>query len=209
MKVGTPVATLPGAWHYRVSAGTGWSSVSVQLPGEIESWICESYLSVVAYKIVWSDPSLRYTSMLLGQKHALHVTHTLNHAHTQLKHDTPLDQLKENWLKNINNPRSNKPLSVELDENLLWRNSIQPIKRNWYLCFLLLLLCSQLYLWGSPFWVRFLHIWLFFKPANEAVTFCLHGWCMLGVFLLLAFTRQGHECQDLLSLCNGIHMSLD
>ena len=24
-----PVATLPGAWRYRVSAGTGWSGVSV------------------------------------------------------------------------------------------------------------------------------------------------------------------------------------
>ena len=27
-KTGTPVATLPGAWHYRVSAGTGWPGVS-------------------------------------------------------------------------------------------------------------------------------------------------------------------------------------
>ena len=26
---GTPVATLPGAWHYRVSAGTGWPGVSI------------------------------------------------------------------------------------------------------------------------------------------------------------------------------------
>ena len=24
LKIGTPVATLPGAWRYRVSAGTGW-----------------------------------------------------------------------------------------------------------------------------------------------------------------------------------------
>ena len=29
LKIGTPVATLPGAWHYRVSAGTGWPSVSI------------------------------------------------------------------------------------------------------------------------------------------------------------------------------------
>ena len=29
LKIGTPVATLSGAWHYRVSAGTGWSSVSI------------------------------------------------------------------------------------------------------------------------------------------------------------------------------------
>ena len=29
LKIGTPVATLPGAWCYRVSAGTGWSGVSI------------------------------------------------------------------------------------------------------------------------------------------------------------------------------------
>ena len=29
LKIGTPVATLPGAWRYRVSAGTGWLSVSI------------------------------------------------------------------------------------------------------------------------------------------------------------------------------------
>ena len=28
LKTGTPVATLPGTWHYRVSAGTGQPSVS-------------------------------------------------------------------------------------------------------------------------------------------------------------------------------------
>ena len=29
LKTGTPVATLPGAWHYRVSTGTGWPGVSI------------------------------------------------------------------------------------------------------------------------------------------------------------------------------------
>ena len=29
LKIGTPVATLPGAWLYGASAGTGWPSVSV------------------------------------------------------------------------------------------------------------------------------------------------------------------------------------
>ena len=29
VKIGTPVATLPGAWRYRVSAGTGWPGVSI------------------------------------------------------------------------------------------------------------------------------------------------------------------------------------
>ena len=32
---------------------------------------------------------------------------------------------------------------------------------------------------------------------------------MLGVFLLPAFARLGHECQDLLSLCNGMHVYTD
>ena len=49
-------------------------------------------------------------------------------------------------------------------------------------CQLVLLLCSQLYLWGSPFGVRFLHMWLFFNPTTEVVTFRLLGFCMLGVF---------------------------
>ena len=67
LKIGTPVATLSGAWRYRVSAGTGWPDVSILRLGEVESWICNFYLSVAACKIVWADPSLRYTLMLLGR----------------------------------------------------------------------------------------------------------------------------------------------
>ena len=48
-----------------------------------------------------------------------------------------------------------------------------------------------------------------FYLTTEVITFCLHGWCMLGMFLLLAFTRLGHEFQDLMSLCNGMHACLD
>ena len=29
LNIGTPVSTLPGAWRYRVSAGTGWPGVSI------------------------------------------------------------------------------------------------------------------------------------------------------------------------------------
>ena len=65
--IGTPVATLPGAWRYRVSAGTGRPDVSILWLGEMESLICNFYLSVAARKIVWADPSLRYTRMLLGR----------------------------------------------------------------------------------------------------------------------------------------------
>ena len=58
--IGIPVATLPGTWCYRVNAGTGWPGVSILQQGEIESLICNFYLSV-------ADPFLRYTSMLLGR----------------------------------------------------------------------------------------------------------------------------------------------
>ena len=29
LQIGTPVASLPGTWHYRVSAGTGQPGISV------------------------------------------------------------------------------------------------------------------------------------------------------------------------------------
>ena len=61
------MATLPGAWRYRVSAGTGRSGVSILWLGEVESLICSFYLSVAARKIVCADPSLRHTGMLLGR----------------------------------------------------------------------------------------------------------------------------------------------
>ena len=65
LNIGTPVATLPGAWCYRVCAGTGRPGVSILWLGEVDSWICNFYLSVAAGKIVWADPSLRYTRMML------------------------------------------------------------------------------------------------------------------------------------------------
>ena len=43
---------------------------------------------------------------------------------------------------------------------------------------------------------------LYFNPTIEVATICLREWYMVGVFLLLAFTRLGHECQDLLSSCD-------
>ena len=64
-KIGTPVATLPGAWRYRVSTATGRPCVSILWLGEVESLICNFYFSVAAREIVWADPSLRYTILLL------------------------------------------------------------------------------------------------------------------------------------------------
>ena len=66
LKMGSPVATLLGTWHYRVSAGTDRPGVSILWLGEVESWNCNFYLSVAALKIVWADPSPKYFRMLLG-----------------------------------------------------------------------------------------------------------------------------------------------
>ena len=59
--------------------------------------------------------------------------------------------------------------------------------------------------------MRFLRtfFFFFFNPTIEVVTVRLRGWYMLGVFLLPAFTRLGHECQDLLSPCDGMHVCTD
>ena len=65
-KIGTPVATLPGARRYRVRGGTDWPGVGVLWLGEIESLICDSYLSVAACTVVGANLSLRQTGMLLG-----------------------------------------------------------------------------------------------------------------------------------------------
>ena len=48
LRTGTPAATLPGAWRHGVSAGIGWSGVSILWLGEMESWICNFCLSVAA-----------------------------------------------------------------------------------------------------------------------------------------------------------------
>ena len=91
--------------------------------------------------------------------------------------------------------------------------------------FLLLLLRSQLYLWGSSFFffffcvpsyisgghlfVRYLHMCPSFNPTVEEVPFPFRGWCMLSVILLPAFICLGHECQDLWSPCDGMHVCRD
>ena len=59
----------------------------------------------------------------------------------------------------------------------------------------------------------FAYMTAFCSPTIEVVTFRLHGWnvlgVVLGVFLLPAFTHLGHECSDLLSLCDGMHVCTD
>ena len=55
------MASLPGAWRSRFSAGTGRPGVSILWLGEVESSISSFYLSVAVHTNVWAYPSLRYT----------------------------------------------------------------------------------------------------------------------------------------------------
>ena len=52
-------------------------------------------------------------------------------------------------------------------------------------------------------------IFVYVTVFSEIVTYRLHGWCMLGVFLLPAFAHLGHECQGSLSLCDRMHVCSD
>ena len=52
LNIGTPATTLPGAWRYWVSTGTGRPGVSILGLGEVERLICNFYLGVAARKIV-------------------------------------------------------------------------------------------------------------------------------------------------------------
>ena len=67
----------------------------------------------------------------------------------------------------------------------------------------------QLYLWGSPLLGEIFAYVTVFNPTIKVVTFRLRGWCVLGVFLLPAFTHLGHERPDLLSLCDEMHVCTD
>ena len=67
----------------------------------------------------------------------------------------------------------------------------------------------QLYLWGSPLLGEIFAYVTVFNPTIKVVTFRLRGWCVLGVFLLPAFTRLGHERQDLLNPCDEMYVCTD
>ena len=72
----------------------------------------------------------------------------------------------------------------------LWWTQVGTYKAilGWHIIFFFCV--PQLYLWGSPFLVRCLRMWLLFNPTIKVVTFHLRGWCILGVFLLPAFTTR-------------------
>ena len=55
LNTGTLAASLPDAWCYRVSAGTGGFGVSRLWLSGIASLLCNSFLSVVGHKIVDTD----------------------------------------------------------------------------------------------------------------------------------------------------------
>ena len=88
LKIETPVSTLPGAWNYGVSAGAGWSGVSILWLGEIASLICNFCLGVAAHSIMRAAPSLRYTSMLRAVLHERKGDHYPTRLLTHMNHHT-------------------------------------------------------------------------------------------------------------------------
>ena len=90
IKSDTPVATLPGTWRYRVSTGTGWPGANILWLGKLESMICSFYLSVEARTLVWADPSLRYTNMLLGRSASRQTTNNLLWSFCRSNHTSDL-----------------------------------------------------------------------------------------------------------------------
>ena len=64
LTVGTLVTTLPGTWHYKISAWIVWPSVSLLSLSVTASLIFSVYPSVAVYRTVGADPNLRHTSLL-------------------------------------------------------------------------------------------------------------------------------------------------
>ena len=62
------MAILLDAWHHKVCIWTGQPGVSILRLDVTRSLLCKFYLSVAARTLVWADPSLRYTGVLLGRK---------------------------------------------------------------------------------------------------------------------------------------------
>ena len=59
------VGLLQDIQHCRVSAESGWPSVSIRWPGEIGSLICS--FCVAGHDIVWADPPQRYSWHVAGK----------------------------------------------------------------------------------------------------------------------------------------------
>ena len=60
LHIGILVATLQGAWNYRVGVGTGWPCVCILCLGETESFSCNSYFSEAEHTncLGRSDPEI-------------------------------------------------------------------------------------------------------------------------------------------------------
>ena len=95
LKIGSPVATLPGAWRHRVSAGTGRPGVNILwhsgIVGEVESLLCNFCLSMAARTIAEADPSVRYTLACCWHvkrptNNSNSVFHTFDHGVQKARH---------------------------------------------------------------------------------------------------------------------------
>ena len=77
-------------------------------------------------------------------------------------------------------------------------------------CLFVFFFCVPSYISGvHHFWGEIFAYVTVFQSNIKVVTFRLRGWRVLGAFLLPAFTRLGHERQDLLSPCDEMHVCTD
>ena len=72
---------------------------------------------------------------------------------------------------------------------------VDPVMKRLLCVFLLLLVHSQLNIGGSLYWPDFCIC--SYIASCWVATFCLQVWYLMGVFLWLAFTCQGHIHQNL------------
>ena len=81
-------------------------------------------------------------------------------------------------------------------------------------CYLLLLLFPQLYLWGSPFWERFLHMWPYFNSSHWGnhipSSWMVHARCVFvaGIHTFRTWMSGSFEFVQWNSCVNRLDLSL-
>ena len=167
------MATLPGAWRYRVSAGTGWPGVSILWLVERESLVCNFYLSVTARKIEQIVPEIHSN-----------VAGTLSNQQT-----TSLVTSRITWLLAYNFSglkwdEANTQLDIQTKQyqQSMHPSRVREAKGSSASAFPARSLGFTIV--GS---IVFTHVTVLFNPTTEVVTCHLHAWCMLGVFQYFTF----------------------
>ena len=149
-----------GASPAEAGGGAGGAACLSEEPCSLDppAEVCQQSLVSVWLTVTWSQANIlciKKTHNLLFWEHYITI-YTMRQNGAQLQRMTHL--------------------GLHLDD--------QPVQLLLLYCFFF---CLPSYIWGSPFRVRFLcSVTVFVKKNQTTVlfTFCLHGWCMLGVFFV-------------------------